>query len=65
MSGDGEGRDRGEVTLFPDRPEDWIGEDNTVRVIDLFGDEINLAELGFARAAPAQTGGPAIPLRCC
>ena len=31
-----EGRDRGQVTLFPDRLEDWIGEDNPVRVIDAF-----------------------------
>jgi transposase len=58
MSGYIEGTDRGQVTFFPDRLEDWIGEDNTVRVIDLFVDEINLAELGFVRAAPAQTGRP-------
>ncbi len=29
-----EGVDRGQSTLFPDRLEDWIGDDNTVRVID-------------------------------
>ena len=34
-----EGMDRGQATLFPDRLEDWIGEDNPVRVIDLFVDE--------------------------
>ena len=53
-----EGADRGQMTLFPDRLEDWVGEDNPVRVIDLFVDEINLAELGFVRTAPAQTGRP-------
>jgi len=26
--------------------EDWIGEDNPVRVIDVFVDELDLAELG-------------------
>ena len=31
-----EGADRGQVTLFPDCLEDWIGEDNPVRVIDIF-----------------------------
>ncbi len=58
MSGYIEGTDRGQMTLFPDRLEDWIGEDNPVRVIDLFVDEIDLAELGFGRTAPAQTGRP-------
>jgi transposase len=58
MSGYIEGTDRGQMTLFPDRLEDWIGEDNPVRVIDLFVDEIDLAELGFGRVAPASTGRP-------
>jgi hypothetical protein len=30
-----EGVDRGQSTLFPDRLEDWIGDDNPVRVIDV------------------------------
>jgi len=46
------------MTLFPDRLEDWIGEDNPVRIVDLFVDEIDLAELGFGRVAPASTGRP-------
>jgi hypothetical protein len=29
-----EGVDRGQVTLFPDRLEDWIGDDHPVRVVD-------------------------------
>ncbi len=58
MSGFIEGTDRGQTTLFPDRLEDWIGEDDPVRVIDLFVDEIDLAELGIGRTAPAQTGRP-------
>ena len=37
-----EGEDRGQGTLFPERLEDWIGEDNPVRVIDVFVDEIDL-----------------------
>ena len=49
MSGYIEGTDRGQATLFPDRLEDWIGEDNPVRVIDLFVDEIDLAEIGLVR----------------
>ena len=42
-----EGADRVQSTLFPERLEDWIGEDNPVRVIDVFVDELDLAELGF------------------
>jgi transposase len=58
MAGYIEGTDRGQITLFPDRLEDWIGEDNPVRVIDLFVNEIDLAELGFGRTDPATTGRP-------
>ena len=58
MSGYIEGTDRGQTTLFPEQLEDWIGEDNPVRVIDLFVDEIDLAEIGFGRTAPASTGRP-------
>ena len=34
MSGYIEGVDREQVTLFPERLEDWICEDHPVRVID-------------------------------
>jgi hypothetical protein len=47
-----EGVDRGQGTLFPERLEDWIGEDNPVRVIDVFVDELDLGGLGFGRAVP-------------
>src|SRR5678816_906258 len=53
-----EGADRGQNTLFPECLEDWIGEDNPVRVIDVFADELDLAELGFARVDPKVTGRP-------
>ena len=39
--------DRDHVTLFPDRLEDWIGEDHLVRVVDLFVEELDLLALGF------------------
>ena len=54
-----EGTDRGQSALFPECLEDWIGEDNPVRVIDVFVEELNLAELGFGGVAPATTGRPA------
>ncbi len=53
-----EGVDRGQITLFPDRLNDWIGDDNPVRVIDVFVDELDLGGLGFGRVAPRATGRP-------
>ena len=53
-----EGEDRSQSTLFPDRLEDWIGEDNPVRVVDVFVDELDLCSLGFGRVAPLSTGRP-------
>jgi transposase len=53
-----EGADRGQRTLFPECLEDWIGEDNPVRVIDVFVEELDLAELGFDGVAPEATGRP-------
>src|ERR1039458_7658036 len=54
-----EGSDREQSTLFPECVADWIGEDNPVRVIDVFVDELDLAELGFGGVDPAATGRPA------
>jgi transposase len=53
-----EGIDRGQGTLFPECVEDWIGEDNPVRAIDVFVDELDLAALGFGGVDPAATGRP-------
>ncbi len=53
-----EGVAREQSTLFPDRLEDWIGDDNPVRVIDVFVDELDLGGLGFDRVAPQATGRP-------
>jgi len=53
-----EGADRRQSTLFPECLEDWIGEDNPVRVIDVFVEELDLAELGFDGVDPETTGRP-------
>ncbi len=53
-----EGEDRVQSTLFPERLEDWVGDDNPVRVIDVFVDELDLGGLGFGRVAPRATGRP-------
>jgi len=54
-----EGLDRGQSTLFPECLEDWVGEDNPVRVIDAFVDGLDLTGLGFVGAEPEATGRPA------
>lgn len=53
-----EGEERTQVTLLPECLDDFIGEDNPVRVIDAFVDELDLQELGFAGVEPATTGRP-------
>ncbi len=53
-----EGVDRGQSALFPDRLEDWIGEDNAVRVIEAFVEALELGALGFGGVDPKATGRP-------
>jgi transposase len=53
-----EGTDRGQSTLFPECLEDWIGENNSVWVIDVFVEELDLAALGFGGVDPEATGRP-------
>ena len=53
-----QGQDRAQSVLFPERLDDWIHEDSTVRVIDVFVEELHLKKLGFDRAEPAATGRP-------
>jgi transposase len=53
-----EGVDRGQSTLFPECLEDWVAEDNPVRVIDAFVDALDLGNLGFSGVDPEATGRP-------
>src|SRR5580692_1859310 len=50
--------DRRQSTLFPECLEDWICEDNPVRVIDVFVGGLDLAELRFCGVDPETTGRP-------
>jgi transposase len=58
MQGFVAGADRGQSTLLPECLDDFIDEDNPVRVIDAFVDTLALAELGFGGMEPAATGRP-------
>jgi len=54
-----EGEQRSQRVLFPEQLEDWISEDNPVRAVDAFVEELDLLRLGFGGAKPADTGRPA------
>jgi transposase len=54
-----EGKERGQGTLLPEHLDDYVTEDNPVRVVDVFVEELDLASPGFERVHPAKTGRPA------
>jgi transposase len=54
-----EGEDRNQATLLPEYLDEYIAEDNPVRAVDAFVEELDLKQLGFAGADPAATGRPA------
>src|SRR5215467_12104541 len=54
-----DGEDRMQLALLPHSLEDYIDEQNPVRVIEVFIDELDLAALGFSGMTPAATGRPA------
>lgn len=53
-----ESDDRMQGTLFPEYLEDYVSENNPVRVVDVFIEHLDLGKLGFYRAEPAITGRP-------
>src|SRR5208282_802950 len=54
-----EGVDRLQLSLLPECLEDWVGEDNSVHVIEAFVDALDLPALGFSGALAKATGRPA------
>jgi len=54
-----EGDDRNQRMLLPECLEEFVSEDNPVRVVDVFIDGLKLEQLGFDGALPAATGRPA------
>ena len=54
-----EGEDRSQSTLFPERLDDYVSEDNAVRVVEAFVGELDLGALGFDGVEPESTGRPA------
>ena len=54
-----QGAHRHEEILFPERLDDYIAQENPVRFIDAFVDELDLGALGFRGVIPAATERPA------
>lgn len=54
-----EGRDRSQRILLLEQLDDYVADSNPVRVVDVFVDELDLVQMGFEGAMPAQTGRPA------
>ena len=52
------GQDRSQLILLPECLDDYVGEENPVRIVDAFIDELDLAVLGFAGVIPEATGRP-------
>jgi len=51
--------DRSQGTLFPEHLDDYVQDDNPVRVVDVFVEQLDLGELGFTSVTPLLTGRPA------
>jgi hypothetical protein len=58
------GDDRSQSTLFPERLEDYLSEDNPVRAIDVFVDGLHLGWALAASSRRRQEGQPIIRRRC-
>jgi transposase len=58
MSGFIDEADRNQGTLLPERVEEYVSDENPVRVIDVFVGELDLAKLGFEGMEPKPTGRP-------
>ena len=50
---------RTQMTLLPEQLEDYVAEDNPVRVVDVFVEQLDLGKLGLDGVTPMNTGRPA------
>ena len=58
MSGFIDEADRNQGTLLPERVDEYVSDENPVRIIDAFIGELDLAKLGFEGMEPKSTGWP-------
>jgi transposase len=53
-----QGQDRTQGILLPEQLDDYVAENNPVRIVDAFVNELELKKLGFKGVKPAATGRP-------
>jgi len=53
-----EGEDRNQVSMLPECLEDYVDQDNPVRVVEAFVDQLDLRQIGFQGMDPLATGRP-------
>ena len=52
------GENRNQIILMPESIDDYVDDNNTVRVIEAYINNLNLADLGFSKPNPHDTGRP-------
>lgn len=52
------GENRNQIVLMPDSIDDYVDDNNSVRVIEAYIESLNFAELGFKKPQPNDTGRP-------
>jgi len=60
-----EGEDRSQSALLPPSLDDYVAEDNPVRVVEAFVEQLELAQLGFEARPRPPPDAPATTPRCC
>ena len=58
MAGFVQGADREQVTLFPARLDEYVAQENPVRVVDAVVEGLDLDSLGFIHVQPLDIGRP-------
>jgi transposase len=53
-----EGMDREQAQMFPEYIDDYVSEDNPVRVIDVFVESLNMRDMGFTKSTTKRCGAP-------
>ena len=53
-----QGNGRNQSLLFPDYLEDYVADNNPIRVVDAFVEQLDLGKLGFNQVEPAVTVRP-------
>lgn len=53
-----EGQDRDQIILLPESIDDYLDDDNPVRVIEEYVEQLDIKGLGFKKTTCASTGRP-------